>query len=189
MKELTIEEKAKRYDELIVTAQELEHDGCFDKITLFDLFPELEESEDERIKKAIKYGLDYVFTNNTTVCETTKEQCLAWLEKQGEKKPEVKIPSEYKVELIDIHYQRMKHALGMDNKEAKDGVYYAYRNSSTYNTFDDIWEQLVCGGYANRIYKNGVDICYSVTRKGIQAVSNETGLMIRYEIECRPQKK
>ena len=85
MKELTIEEKAKRYDELIVTAQELEHDGCFDKITLFDLFPELEESEDERIKKAIKYGLDYVFTNNTTVYETTKEQCLAWLEKQGEK--------------------------------------------------------------------------------------------------------
>ena len=85
MKELTIEEKAKRYDELIVTAQELEHDGCFDKITLFDLFPELEESEDERIKKAIKYGLDYVFTNNTTIYETTKEQCLAWLEKQGEK--------------------------------------------------------------------------------------------------------
>ena len=31
MKELSIEEKAKRYDELRVTAQELEHDGCFDK--------------------------------------------------------------------------------------------------------------------------------------------------------------
>ena len=46
---------------------------------------ESEESEDERIKKAIKYGLDYVFTNNTTVYETTKEQCLAWLERQGEK--------------------------------------------------------------------------------------------------------
>ena len=44
----------------------------------------IEESEDERIKKAIKYGLYYVFTNNTTVYETTKEQCLAWLEKQGE---------------------------------------------------------------------------------------------------------
>lgn len=44
---------------------------------------ELKESEDEKIKKAIKYGLDYVFTNNTTVYETTKEQCLAWLEKQG----------------------------------------------------------------------------------------------------------
>ena len=85
MKELTIEEKAKRYDELKVTAQELEHDGCFDKITLFDLFPELAKSEDEKIKKAIKYGLDYVFTNNTTIYETTKEQCLAWLEKQGEK--------------------------------------------------------------------------------------------------------
>ena len=47
MKELSIEEKAKRYDELKVTAQGLEHDGCFDKITLYDLFPELQESEDE----------------------------------------------------------------------------------------------------------------------------------------------
>lgn len=99
------------------------------------------------------------------------------------------IPSEDKVELINIHYQRMKHALGMDHKEAKNGVYEAYRNSSIYNTFDDTWEQLVRGGYANRIYKNGIDIIYSVTRKGMQAVSNETGMLIRYEIECEPQKK
>lgn len=50
------------------------------------LLPELNESEGEnqRIIKAIKYGLDHVFTNNTTVFEVTKEQCLAWLEKQGE---------------------------------------------------------------------------------------------------------
>lgn len=47
-------------------------------------FPELKESEDIRIIKAIKYGLDHVFTNNTTVFEVTKEQCLSWLEKQGE---------------------------------------------------------------------------------------------------------
>lgn len=48
-------------------------------------FPELAESEDKRIRKAIKYGIVHVFTNNTTVFEVTKEQCLAWLEKQGEK--------------------------------------------------------------------------------------------------------
>ena len=47
-------------------------------------FPELKESESLRIIKAIKYGLDHVFTNNTTIFEVTKEQCLSWLEKQGE---------------------------------------------------------------------------------------------------------
>ena len=54
------------------------------KSMLNNLFPELKESEDLRIIKAIKYGLDHVFTNNTTVFEVTKEQCLSWLEKQGE---------------------------------------------------------------------------------------------------------
>lgn len=99
------------------------------------------------------------------------------------------IPSEDKVELIDIHYRRLKHALGMDHKQPKDGVYEAYRITSIYDTFDDVWEELVRGGYAERHYERGVQVCYSVTRKGMQAVSNETGLMIRYEIECEPQKK
>ena len=98
------------------------------------------------------------------------------------------IPSEDKVDLIDIHYARMKHALGMDNKDPEDGVYEAYRNSSVYNTFNDIWEDLVRGGYANRSY-GGNYIRYSVTRKGMQAVSNETGLLIRYKMEFEPQKK
>ena len=98
------------------------------------------------------------------------------------------IPSEDKVDLIDIHYARMKHALGMDNKDPEDGVYEAYRNSSVYDTFNDIWEDLVRGGYANRSY-GGTYIRYSVTRKGMQAVSNETGLLIRYKMEFEPQKK
>jgi len=51
------------------------------------IFPELKESEDEKVKKAIKYSLDYMFTNNTTIFEVNKEQCIAWLEKQSELKP------------------------------------------------------------------------------------------------------
>ena len=76
MKELSIEEKAKRYDEAYKKVA-----VRFGSNVAEEIFPELAESEDERIRKAIKYGLDYVFTNNTTVYETTKEQCLAWLEK------------------------------------------------------------------------------------------------------------
>ena len=86
MKELSIEEKAKRYDELKVTAQELEHDGCFDKITLFDLFPELKESEDERIRKVL---VGWIKCEPLSSFEKgfSQEQILAWLEKQGEQKP------------------------------------------------------------------------------------------------------
>lgn len=98
------------------------------------------------------------------------------------------IPSEDKVVLTDSHYARMKHALGMDHKDAKDGVYEAYRNGSVYDFFNDVWEDLVRGGYANRIY-GGTDIRYYVTRKGMQAVSDETGLLIRYELEFEPKKK
>lgn len=98
------------------------------------------------------------------------------------------MPSEDKVDLIDIHYRRMKHALGMDHKDAKDGVYEAYRNGSVYSTFDDIWEDLVRGGYAERSYQ-GTDIIYTVTSNGMQAVSDETGLLIRYELEFEPKQK
>ena len=83
MKELSIEEKAKRYDELKVTAQELEHDGCFDKLTLFDLFPELAESEDEKIRESL---LEYLHTlpNHYAHSGVCVPEWIAWLEKQGE---------------------------------------------------------------------------------------------------------
>ena len=93
MKELSIEEKAKRYDEAIKRANELNYVSDKDSLqrkTVEHIFPELKESEDDRIRKAIKYGLDHVFTNNTTVFGVTKEQCLTWLEKQGN--PTVIIP-------------------------------------------------------------------------------------------------
>jgi len=66
-----------------------EHPECFceaQKAAEF-VFPELKENEDENIRKAIKYGLDHVFTNNTTIFEVTKEQCLSWLEGQDDQKP------------------------------------------------------------------------------------------------------
>ena len=87
MKELSIEEKAKRYDEALKVLHK--YDGAnimFSQSLKEEMFPELKESENLRIIKAIKYGLDHVFTNNTNVFEVTKEQCLAWLEKQGKQK-------------------------------------------------------------------------------------------------------
>ena len=55
------------------------------KYVLESLFPELKESEDEKIRKwLIDWAKAVNWSEQFTV---TKEQVLAWLEKQGEQKP------------------------------------------------------------------------------------------------------
>ena len=88
MEELSIEEKAKRYDEALDKARKLynsEETSADVEIGCENIFPELIESEDEKIKRCIgdvvrKYGSE--FTTGTV----TKEKMFAWLEKQGQVK-------------------------------------------------------------------------------------------------------
>lgn len=98
MKELSIEQKARAYDEALEkakknydVAQNLCNGSqigveCF-KNTLTNIFPELKESkenEDEKIRKAIMaccsdHGHKYQYTG------ITAQDMLHWLEKQSEK--------------------------------------------------------------------------------------------------------
>jgi hypothetical protein len=89
MKELTIEEKAQRYDEVLEKARQLRAYPTTKPFIsdLQDFFPELKESEDERIKKCVKYAIDKLFLKEKIVCDVHKDDVLAWLEKQGEQKP------------------------------------------------------------------------------------------------------
>lgn len=48
-------------------------------------FPELAKSKDESIRKCIKYAIDKLFSYEKIICTVSKEEVLAWLEKQGEK--------------------------------------------------------------------------------------------------------
>lgn len=88
MKNLSIEEKAKRYDEALEKAEKWHNAPNVDKIPTFgnriieDIFPELYESEDERIKNEI---IDYISTADDKVL-IPYESWIAWLEKQGEQK-------------------------------------------------------------------------------------------------------
>lgn len=87
MKELTIEQKAKRYDEMSNEVKDF-FDGkqkMYSDVeqTLNHLFPELKESDDERIRKAIILFFE-LQDDNTTYCFIPKKDILAWLEKQGE---------------------------------------------------------------------------------------------------------
>lgn len=95
MKELSIEEKAQKYNEALERAK-----GVIEQNPLMEylkkgieyIFPELKESEDERIRKAL-----IRFHKSTIDVDGIKgEDILAWLEKQGEQKPafEMKTPEE-----------------------------------------------------------------------------------------------
>lgn len=86
MKELSIEEKAQRYDEAIERAK-----GVIEQNPLMEylkkgieyIFPELKESEDERMAREL-----IAHFRNNSVSETWSglnvKKVIAWLEKQGE---------------------------------------------------------------------------------------------------------
>lgn len=87
MKELTIEEKAKRYDKALERAKLYVSDDMEqveDLITY--IFPETKESEDERIRKNfITFFKDEYGTNSSAYFAGIKvKEIIAWLEKQGQ---------------------------------------------------------------------------------------------------------
>ena len=131
MEELTIEEKAKRYDKAIERATNI-YTGKYkpEKAAIVaeileDVFPELiKESDDERIGKVI-YGLVYTQPSQFFDSGFSKEEILDWIEKQEKFykiKPRFKVGdliilaenhnSVYQVERIDNYRYYLRHYLG-----------------------------------------------------------------------------
>ena len=106
---MTIEEKAKAYDEVIKKAESLYKvaepmSGC--NVIIETLFPEIKESEDEKIRKGLiealsKYKYYY-----------SKE--IAWLKKLGEQKHIDKIEPKFKIGDWLVHNER-KHIVKVVN--------------------------------------------------------------------------
>ena len=93
MKELSIQEKAKRYDEVINRMKHyvIDEYGC-SRIKVADVFPELKESDDDRM---IQYFKDLApFDKADELYEKygfSHKDAIAWLEKQGEHKPTIEM--------------------------------------------------------------------------------------------------
>ena len=89
MKELTIEQKAKAYDEAIEMAKKWRNAPNVDKIPTFanrvidEIFPELCESEDEKVRKAI---IELVKQSSEVLDKQNQSNMLTWLEKQDKHK-------------------------------------------------------------------------------------------------------
>lgn len=58
------------------------------RTTVYNIFTELKESEDERIRKALISVLESDFENVTTIHGISVGNIIAWLEKQGEQNPD-----------------------------------------------------------------------------------------------------
>ena len=84
MKELSIEQKAKAYDEVREKIA-----IRFGSNVAEEIFSEYEESEDERIRKNCIHFLELQKQHHAATFEI--EECIDWLEKKGEQKPADKI--------------------------------------------------------------------------------------------------
>lgn len=86
MKELSIQEKSERYDKAIERAKGLIDFSSDSELKILEyVFHELKESEDERIRKVLIgwINLEPSTSFNDIFDGFSKEQILAWLEKQG----------------------------------------------------------------------------------------------------------
>jgi len=91
MKELSIEEKAKRYDEAIEQLrammpnwENLSYNGKTFLQDLVYIIPELKESEDEKIKQFLIREIEGTSDEIMSYRNMNKKDVLTWLEKQGE---------------------------------------------------------------------------------------------------------
>jgi len=110
MKELSKEEKAKAYDEVLEKLKKYEgsptlwsYDDMCEKF-----FPELAENEDEKIRKEITEFLKRAsggFLDATTHCKTFGKW-LTWLEKQGEQKTTDKVEPKFKAGDVIRHKEQ-----------------------------------------------------------------------------------
>ena len=88
MRELSVEEKARRYDEVFKRANELNYVSDKDSLqrkTVEYIFPELKESEniDERVRKAlIKLVTNHASMDLFIEYDIHLDEALSWLEKQ-----------------------------------------------------------------------------------------------------------
>ena len=146
MKELTIKEKARAYDEAIERAK-----GVIEQNPLMEylkkgieyIFPELKESEDEKIRKAIIEHFEGSHSSMYPYKGFTKEQIIAWLEKHGEKNYTEKVEPKFKVgdwvvrELDNTCYQIKKCILNVTNNkygyDLTSGGYISSQDANFYH--------------------------------------------------------
>lgn len=118
---MTQEEKARRYDEALEIARDyykanIKLDEVEENLVLEDIFPELQESEDERVKNELINAIRGLWENDALPMPLSverKDKWIAWLEKQAERKT-----PQWMIDFLD-NYRRMI-GCSLDYDEARD---------------------------------------------------------------------
>ena len=110
-----MEDYEKKYKEALNRAREIHRNEDEKRSDMEWLFPELKESEDEKIRKALLNHLTKMWGNSQDdVCGIHVEDAIAWLEKQGKSSDQIHYWTEEEIEPIIHDYLRgVEHYGGM----------------------------------------------------------------------------
>lgn len=120
MKGLTIEQKAKAYDEAIKRVENINTGKCkttfMFTVGLFEyIFPELAESEDEKVRKALLEMIHDTTGDSLWIdYNVHKEDAIAWLEKRGQTFTKKDIDDAYLKGICDTKRELEKQAVPTD---------------------------------------------------------------------------
>ena len=148
MKELSIEQKARRYDEILARAEGANlpyyKEDIMSKVKEFVdyLIPELKESEDEKIRQFLIHEVTETSDEIMSYRNMNKKDVLAWLEKQGDKDKLIKELGEYKVKYTQEVLSRQLEKQGEQNldnsaKNCKDEQ-KPKEKTKIYDSMDDL---------------------------------------------------
>ena len=120
MKEFTIEQKAKAYDEALERAEKLQENskGMILKKWLWNVFPELQKSNDEKIKERVVATIHLYYGEPL---EDEAKEMIVWLEKQCQTFAKKDVDDAYLKGVCDAKHELEKQGEQkptMDVKEA-----------------------------------------------------------------------
>lgn len=101
-----------KYKRALKKAQELQENsnGMILKKWLWSVFPELKESEDEKVRNEL---ISFIKKRDRSGCDYNYDQWIAWLEKQAERKT-----PQWMIDFLDNY--RRKIGCSLDYDEARD---------------------------------------------------------------------
>ena len=181
---MTTEEKAKAYDKALKQARkELNTCGSFDcdaARQIFRFFPQLAESEDERIRKALIEALTaskFIGELKFRLPEPTPEECIAWLEKQKEYKS---LPIDLSIEDVET----IKTAL------RESGLEFI-SNQKVYDKLEKIPDSAYYLSTIGRskLYPDGTVVRHTIgylEKQKVENVSATTMIPSCWEVEQKP---
>lgn len=164
------------------------------QLRLQGIFPELKESEDEKVRKALIKGVESCkasgwtnFGNNVDI-----DVVLAWLEKQGDKDKLIKELGEYKVkytqEVLSQQLEKQREQKPVDvNSTLINKMVADYSNTDEYVDGNYIGKPVNC---QIRAYRQGINDALNslkIEKQGVQKPVDKIRLEKKYKCIASPR--